>query len=174
MVSYSIVFIVVGNDVNTPRVQDEVAMVSHVKGCHSLMEADKTCNKSILHLLQTPDFFKIYTSHLEAGAICWIIFVNYLSSTFSVCNPGPFKQPIKTHRISPLLKEFTRPHCHSLCTRIDRHSNCGEARASASLCPQRDLHWARIHIVHVAAPVILMGNHKINSELLVWIFTFVS
>ena len=70
MVSYSIVFIVVGNDVNTPRVQDEVAMVSHVKGCHSLMEADKTCNKSILHLLQTPDFFKIYTSHLEAGAIC--------------------------------------------------------------------------------------------------------
>ena len=35
MVSYIIVFIVVGNDVNTPRVQDEVAMVSHVKGCHS-------------------------------------------------------------------------------------------------------------------------------------------
>ena len=70
MVSYSIVFIVVGNDVNTPRVQDEVAMVSHVKGCHSLVGGDETYNKSILHLLQTPDFFKIYTSHLEAGAIC--------------------------------------------------------------------------------------------------------
>ena len=25
----------------------------------------------------------------------------------------------------------------------------------------------KIHIVHVAAPNVLMGNHKINSELLV-------
>ena len=72
MVSYIIVFIVVGNDVNTPRVQDEVAMVSHVKGCHSLVGGDETYNKSILHLLSfnCMQFAILFINHYIKNCKC--------------------------------------------------------------------------------------------------------
>ena len=58
---------------------------------------------------------------------------------------------LSSNQLGP-IRYLNTINSYSLCTRIGRHSHCGEARASASLCPQGDLHWARLHILHVAAP----------------------
>ena len=149
-------------------------MVSHVKGCHSYWW------KVMKHITNQ---FCIFYKHLTfseytrpiwqlvqfAESFLWTISAQHFQFATLVLSSNQLGPIGYRHYWKNLLG-----HTVTLFVRALTVIVIVVSPGRASLCPQRDLHWARIHIVHVAAPVILMGNHKINSELLVWIFTFVS